>query len=93
MECCYPPKKKKKTNKQTNKLTFDMAWAWKSSAPIKQGISVFVLCYVHNLELNEILCILVIQLSSKFRPLNCVISFCFVNDSIRDETVFVLWFS
>ena len=46
--------------------------AWKSSAPLKQGILVFVLCYVHNLELNEILCILVIQLSSKFRPLNCV---------------------
>ena len=84
MECCYPPKKKKK-------LTFDMAW--KSSAPLKQGILVFVLCYVRNLELNEIFCILVIQISSKFSPLNCVISFCFVNDSVRDETVFVLWFS
>ena len=41
--------------------------AWKSSAPHKQGILVIDFCYVHNLELNEILCILVIQLSGKFR--------------------------
>lgn len=31
--------------------------------------------------------LLVIQLSGKFRPLNCVISFCVVNGSIRDETL------
>ena len=79
------------STQKKKKLTFGMAW--KSSAPLKQGILVFVLCYVRNLELNEILCILVIQISSKFSPLNCVISFCFVKDSVRDETVFVLWFS